>query len=108
MDAHAIYQRLPGLTEEEAVTLALAYHLGEADAHSAQTTGAASGGVRTEAMPGAGHAAGRGRMHGLLGALGEDLDARAAARLIAWYAAGWNEAVAGAVRSDGADGTTRG
>jgi len=108
MDAHAIYQRLPGLTEEEAVTLALTYHLGEADAHSAQTTGEASGGVRPEALPGAGHAAGRGRMHGLRGALGEGLDARAAARLIDWYAAGWNEAVAVAIRSDGDGGTTRG
>ncbi len=33
MDAGDIYRRLPGVTQEEAVALALAYHLGEADAH---------------------------------------------------------------------------
>ena len=53
MDASAIYQRLPGLTEGETVILALAYRLGVTDAHSAQTTGAAAG-VRTGAMPGPG------------------------------------------------------
>jgi len=34
VDAGDIYRRLPGLTEGEAVALALAYHLGEADARS--------------------------------------------------------------------------
>ncbi len=69
MDAGTIYRRLPGLTEGEAVALALAYHLGEADAHAERATGAVSGVVLTWDLPGAGRDAGRGRMHGLLGTL---------------------------------------
>ncbi len=34
-------------------------------------------------------------MHGLVGALGGTLDARAMARLVEWYAAGWDDVVAG-------------
>ncbi len=79
MDAGAIYRRLPGLTEGKAVALALAYHLGEADAHAARTAG---GVVRPAGVPGAGHDAGCGRMHGLLGALGGATDARALAQLV--------------------------
>ncbi len=48
MDASAIYRRLPGLTEGEVVALALAYHLGEADAHTMRTSGASDGSVRTQ------------------------------------------------------------
>ncbi len=57
MDAGDIYRRLPGLTEGEA--LALAYHLGEADAERA--AGAVSGVVPTWDLSGAGRDAGRGR-----------------------------------------------
>ncbi len=47
MDAGTIYRRLPGLTEGEAVALALAYHLGEADAHAERAIGAVNGVVPT-------------------------------------------------------------
>jgi len=43
MDAGDIYRQLPGLTQEEAVALALAYHLGEADARDARTAEVAGG-----------------------------------------------------------------
>jgi len=91
MDADAIYRRLPGLTEEEAVALALAYHLGEADAHVERVDGTAPAGT----LPGAGYDAGRGRIHGVLWVLGGALDARVVARLVEWYAAGWDDVVAG-------------
>jgi len=91
MDAGTIYRRLPGLMEGESVALALAYHLGEADAHIEQVDGTAPAGT----LPGAGYDAGRGRIHGVLGALGGALDARAVARLVEWYAAGWDDAAAG-------------
>ncbi len=94
MDAGAIYRRLPGLAEGEAVALALAYHLGEADARDARAAGAVDGMVPVWNLPGAGRDAGRGRIHGLLGALGGALDARASARLVEWYAAGWDDAIA--------------
>ncbi len=90
MDAGDIYRRLPGLTDEEAVALALAYHLGEADAHVERVNGAAPTGT----LPGVGYDAERGRIHGVLGALGGVLDARVVARLVEWYAAGWDDAVA--------------
>jgi len=86
MDAGAIYRRLPGLTEGEAVALALAYHLGEADAQVAR---AVDGTAPAWTLPGAGRDAGRGRMHGLLGARGATRDALALARLVEWYAAAW-------------------
>jgi hypothetical protein len=92
MDAGDIYRQLPGLTQEEAVTLALAYQLGEADAHDMRAIRASDGAVPVWDLPGAGQDAGRGRMHGLLGALGGALDARAVARLVEWYAAGWDAA----------------
>jgi len=92
MDAGDIYRRLPGLTQEEAVALALAYHLGAADAHDARTANAADGRRPVWDLPGAGQDAVRGRMHGLLGALGGALDAQAVARLVEWYAAGWDTA----------------
>ena len=92
MDAGAIYRRLPGLTEGEAVALALAYHLGEVDAHAERVTAAVDGTAPAGDLPGAGQDAERGRIHGLLGALGGTLDARAVARLIEWYAAGWDDA----------------
>ncbi len=95
MDAGTIYRRLPGLTEGEAVALALAYHLGEADAHAERATGVVSGVVPTWDLPGAGRDAGRGRMHGLLGTLGGALDAQALARLVEWYAVGWDKVAAG-------------
>jgi len=87
MDADAIYRRLPGLTEEEA----LAYHLGEADAHVERVDGTAPAGT----LPGAGYDAGRGQIHGVLWVLGGALDARVVARLVEWYAAGWDDVVAG-------------
>lgn len=93
MDAGAIYRRLPGLTEEEAVALALAYHLGEADAHIERAS-AADGAAPAGNLPGAGHDAGRGRIHGLLGVLGGALDARAMAWLVEWYVAGWDDVAA--------------
>ncbi len=69
MDAGAIYRRLPGLTEGEAVALAraLAYHLGEVDARVARVT---DGTASAWTPPGTGRDVGRGRMHGLVGALG--------------------------------------
>ncbi len=88
MDAGAIYRRLPGLTEGEAVAPALAYHLGEADAHTIRAIGASDGTAPAGTLPGAGYDAGRGRIHGVLGALGGALDTRARARLVEWYAAG--------------------
>ncbi len=94
MDAGASYRRLPGLTEGEAVALALAYHLGEADARDARTAGAAGGMRPVWDLPGAGRDAGRGRIDGLLGVLRGALDARAVARLVEWYAAGWDDAAA--------------
>ncbi len=94
MDAGDIYRRLPGVTQEEAVALALAYHLGEADAHAARVTSPADAPALLARMPGVGHDVGRGRMHGLLGALGGALDARVVARLVEWYAAGWDDAAA--------------
>jgi len=81
---------LLGLPEGEAV--ALAYHLGEADAHDAWTANAADGRRPVWNLPGAGRGAGRGRMNGLLGALGGALDARAVAQLVEWYATGWDTA----------------
>ncbi len=92
MDAGDIYRRLPGLTEGEAVALALAYHLGEVDARVARVT---DGTASAWTPPGTGRDVGRGRMHGLVGALGGTLDARAMARLVEWYAAGWDDVVAG-------------
>ncbi len=94
MDAGTIYRRLPGLTEGEAVALALAYHLGEADTRDGQVAGAADGRMPVWDLPGTGRDAGRGRIHRLLGALGGTLDARALARLVEWYAAGWDDAAA--------------
>ncbi len=93
MDAGAIYRRLPGLTEGEAVALALASHLGEADAHIERAS-AADGAAPAGNLPGAGHDAGRGRIHGMLGVLGGALDARVVARLVEWCAAGWDAAAA--------------
>jgi hypothetical protein len=92
MDAGAIYRRLPGLTEEEAVALALAYHLGEADAHVERVDGTAPAGT----LPGAGYDAGRGRIHGdgVLWVLGGALDARVVARLVERYAVGWDDVTA--------------
>jgi len=95
MDAGDIYRRLPGLTQEEAVAVVLAY-LGEADARDTRAAGVANGMVPVWDLPGAGRDAGRGRIHGLLGALGGALDAWAVARLVEWYAAGWDDAAAAA------------
>jgi hypothetical protein len=94
VDAGDIYRRLPGLTEGEVVALALAYHLGEPDARDARVAGAANGMMPVWDLPGTGRDAGRGRIHGLLGALGGALDARASARLVEWYAAGWDDVAA--------------
>jgi len=94
MDAGTIYRRLPGLPEGEAVALALAYHLGEADARDARAAGSADGMMPVWDLPGAGRDAGHGRMHGLVGALGGTLNARASARLVEWYAAGWDDVAA--------------
>ena len=91
MDAGDIYRRLPGLTEGEVVALALAYHLGEVDARMARV---ADGTAPAWTLPSTGRDAGRGRIHGLLGALGGALDARASARLVEWYAAGWDDVAA--------------
>jgi len=88
MDAGAIYRRLPGLTEGEAVALALAYQLGAVDAKEAR---AADRTAPAWTLLGAGRDAGHGRMHGLVGALGGTLDARTMARLVEWYAAGWDD-----------------
>jgi hypothetical protein len=91
MDAGAIYRRLPGLTEGDAVALALAYHLGEADAQAARAAGAHA---LPKGVPGAGQDAGRGRIPMLLGTLGGTFDARVLARLVEWYAAGWDNVAA--------------
>ncbi len=96
MDAGDIYRRLPGLTQEEAVALALAYHLGEADAYAARAASPADASALPASMPGAGHDTGRGRVRGLLGTLGGTVDAGAVARLVEWYAAGWDDVAAAA------------
>jgi len=88
MDAGDIYRRLPGLTEGEAVALALAYHLGATDVHAAQADGMANRTMPLWTLPEAGRDVGRGRMHGLLGPPGRALNAQAVARLVEWYAAG--------------------
>jgi len=63
MNAGDIYCRLPGLTEGEAVVLALAYHLGAADADAARATrpadARATEGVRRGARRAGGGTAGR-------------------------------------------------
>ncbi len=91
MDAGDIYRRLPGLTQEETVVLALAYHLGEADAHAARAAGPADAPVLPVSIPGAGYDTGRGRVHGLLGTLGGIVDTGMVARLVEWYATGWDD-----------------
>jgi len=97
MDAGDIYRRLPGLTQEEAVALALVYHLGEADAYAARAASPADASALPASMPGAGHDMGRGLVRGLLGTLGTlggTVDAGAVARLVEWYAAGWDDVAA--------------
>lgn len=84
MDASAIYRRLPGLPEGEAVALTLAYQLGEVDAKEAR---AADRTAPAWTLLGAGRDAGHGRMHGLVGALGGTPDARP----VEWYAASWDD-----------------